>query len=180
MTGPYWTTGQTAAAQILLPLKDGKVVLHNAGTGSAQLVADLAGWYGGTPAGGSEFLPVAPARILDPRTGTGTGKVARLAAHATLKLKVTGAHGVPATGVTAADLNLAVPAPSGNGYLVAYPDGTSRPGVYSLNFAKGHTAAGRALVKTGTDGEIDLYNAGSSPVDITAGLLGDYGVYPAG
>ncbi|MER6223753.1 PKD domain-containing protein [Streptomyces sp900105755] len=179
VTGPYWTTGQTATAQIVLPLKDGKVVLHNAGTGSAQLIADLAGWYGGAPAGGSEFLPVTPARILNTRTGTGTGKVARLAAHATLKLKVTGAHGVPATGVTAADLNLTVPAPSGNGYLVAYPDGTSRPGVYSLSFTKGHTATARALVKAGTDGEIDLYNAGSTSVDVYADLLGDYDVFPA-
>ncbi|MFE2065707.1 PKD domain-containing protein [Streptomyces sp. NPDC059467] len=179
VSGPYWTTGQTATAQVVIPVYDGKVVLHNDSKASANLVTDLVGWYG-TATGGSEFLPVTPARILDTRTGTGTGKVARLAAHATLKLKVTGAHGVPATGVTAADLDLTVPAPSGNGYLVAYPDGTPRPGVYSLSFAKGHTAAGRSLVKVGTDGEIDLYNAGSSPVDITADLLGDYGVYPAG
>ncbi|MGW7427279.1 PKD domain-containing protein [Streptomyces sp. NPDC054813] len=181
LTGPYWTTGQTASAQIVLPLKDGKVVLRNAGKGSANLVADLAGWYG-TTAGGSEFLPATPARILNTRTGTGTGtgKAARIAAHATLKLKVTGAHGVPATGVTAVDLNLTVPSPSGSGYLVAYPDGTSRPGVYSLNFTKGHTAANHALVKVGTDGEIDLYNAGTGPVDVYADLLGDYDVFPAG
>ncbi|MEU2618913.1 PKD domain-containing protein [Streptomyces sp. NPDC007157] len=177
LTGPYWTTGQTASAQIVLPLKDGKVVLRNAGKGSANLVADLVGWYG-TTAGGSEFLPTAPARVLNTRTGT--GKVARLAAHATLKLKVTGAHGVPATGVTAVELNLTVPSPSGNGYLVAYADGTPRPGVYSLNFTKGHTAANRALVKVGTDGRIDLYNAGTGPVDVYADLLGDYDVFPAG
>ncbi|MFD3588862.1 PKD domain-containing protein [Streptomyces sp. NPDC058683] len=179
LTGPYWTIGQTASAQIVLPLRDGKVVLRNAGKGSAHLVADLVGWYG-TTAGGSEFLPTTPARILNTRTGTGTGKVARIAAHATLKLKVTGAHGVPATGVTAADLNLTVPSPSGNGYLVAYADGTPRPGVYSLNFTKGHTAANRALVKVGTDGVIDLYNAGTGPVDVCADLLGDYDLFPAG
>ncbi|MER5520065.1 PKD domain-containing protein [Streptomyces sp. NPDC002763] len=179
LTGPYWTTGQTASAQIVLPLKDGKVVLRNAGKASANLVADLVGWYG-TSTGGSEFLPVTPARILNTRTGTGTGKVARIAAHATLRLKVTGAHGVPATGVTAVDLNLTVPAPSGNGYLVAYPDGTARPGVYSLNFTKGHSTANSALVKVGTDGEIDLYNAGTGPVDVCADLLGDYDVFPAG
>ncbi|MFF4114091.1 PKD domain-containing protein [Streptomyces sp. NPDC001714] len=179
VSGPHWTTGQTATTQVVIPVYDGKVVLRNESKASANLVADLVGWYG-TATGGSEFLPVAPARVLDTRTGTGTGKVARLAAHATLKLKVTGAHGVPATGVTAADLNLTVPAPSGNGYLVAYPDGTSRPGVYSLSFTKGHTAAGRALVKTGTDGEIDLYNAGTTSVDVYADLLGDYDVFPAG
>lgn len=179
VTGPYWATGQTASAQITLPLVDGKVVLRNAGRGSANLVTDLVGWYG-TTAKGSEFLPAAPARILNTRTGTGTGRIARLAAHSTLRLKVTGAHGVPATGVTAAELNLTVPSPSGNGYLVAYADGTSRPGVYSLNFTKGHTAANRALVKVGADGEIDLYNAGSGPVDVIADLLGHYDVFPAG
>ncbi|MFD4508386.1 PKD domain-containing protein [Streptomyces sp. NPDC058457] len=178
VSGPYWTTGQTATTQVVIPVYDGKVVLHNESRASANLVADLAGWYG-TTANGAEFLPTAPARILDTRTGTGTGKVARLAAHATLKLKVTGAHGVPATGVTAADLNLTVPSPSGNGYLVAYPDGTIRPGVYSLNFTKGHTAANRALVEVGTDGEIDLYNAGTTSVDVYADLLGDYDIFPA-
>ncbi|MFF7986570.1 PKD domain-containing protein [Streptomyces sp. NPDC007901] len=170
VSGPFWTTGQTASAQVVIPLQDGKIVLHNGSKAAANLVADLAGWYG-TTANGSEFLPVTPVRVL---------KTAKLAAHATLKLKVTGAHGVPATGVTAVDLNLTVPSPAGSGYLVAYPDGTSRPGVYSLNFTKGHTTADRALVKVGTDGEIDLYNAGAGPVDVTADLLGDYAVFPAG
>lgn len=179
VSGPFWTTGQTASAQVVIPLTDGKVVLRNGSKASANLVADLVGWYG-TTANGSEFLPVDPVRVLNTRTGTGTaGKIATLAAHATLKLKVTGAHGVPASGVTAVDLNLTVPSPASSGYLVAYPDGTSRPGVYSLNFTKGHATADRALVKVGTDGEIDLYNAGSGPVDVTADFLGDYAVFPA-
>ncbi|MFG2936229.1 PKD domain-containing protein [Streptomyces sp. NPDC048282] len=169
VSGPFWTTGQTASAQVVIPLKDGKIVLRNGSKASANLVADLAGWYG-TTANGSEFLPVTPVRVL---------KAARIAAHATLKLKVTGAHGVPATGVTAADLNLTVSAPSGNGYLVAYPDGTARPGVYSLSFTKGHTTANRALTKVGADGEIDLYNAGSVPVNVSADLLGGCVAFPA-
>ncbi|MFI6245302.1 PKD domain-containing protein [Streptomyces sp. NPDC051016] len=169
VSGPFWTTGQTASAQVVIPLKDGKIVLRNGSKAAANLVADLAGWYG-TTANGSEFLPVTPVRVL---------KAARIAAHATLKLKVTGAHGVPATGVTAADLNLTVSAPAGNGYLVAHPDGTARPGVYSLSFTKGHTAADRALTKVGADGEIDLYNAGSVPVNVSADLLGGYLVFPA-
>ncbi|MFK0107925.1 PKD domain-containing protein [Streptomyces sp. NPDC091217] len=180
VSGPYWTTGQTTTTQVVIPVHDGKVVLHNDSRASANLVTDLAGWYG-TTANGAEFLPTNPARVLNTRTGAGTnGKIAELAAHATLKFKVTGAHGVPATGVNAVDLNLTVAAPSGSGYLVAYPDGTARPGVYSLNFTKGHPAAGRALVKVGTDGEIDLYNAGSTPVDVYADLFGAYAVFPTG
>jgi hypothetical protein len=180
VTGPYWTTGQTASAQIVLPLVDGKIVLHNASRSSANLIADLVGWYGPT-ASGAEFQPVGPVRILNTRTGTGSGgKIAKLGAHATLKLKVTGAHGVPASGVNAAELNLTVSSPSGGGYLVAYADGTVRPGVHSVDFTTGHTVANRALVKVGSDGEIDLYNAGSASVDVYADLLGDYAVYPVG
>ncbi|WP_078947979.1 PKD domain-containing protein [Streptomyces griseus] len=178
VTGPYWTTGQTASDEIVLPLVDGKVVLHNAGTSSANLVADLVGWYGPS-ASGAEFQPVSPMRILNTGTGTGTGgKIAKLGAHATLKLKVAGAQGVPASGVSAVDLNVTVPSPSGSGYLVAYADGTSRPGVYSVDFTAGRTVANRALVKVGTDGVVDLYNAGSTSVDVYADLLGDYDAYP--
>jgi hypothetical protein len=179
VTGPYWTTGQTASAQIVLPLVDGKVVLRNTSRSSANLIADVVGWYGPT-ASGSQFQPVTPVRILNTHTGAGSGKIAKLGAHATLKLKVTGAHGVPASGVSAVDLNLTVPSPSGTGYLVAYADGTSRPGVHSVDFTSGHTVANRALVKVGADGEIDLYNAGSTSVDVYADLLGDYGVHPVG
>ncbi|MEU9537179.1 right-handed parallel beta-helix repeat-containing protein [Streptomyces mirabilis] len=179
VTGPYWTTGQTASAQIVLPLVDGKVVLRNTSRSSANLIADLVGWYGPT-ASGSQFQPVTPVRILNTHTGAGSGRIARLGAHATLKLKVTGAHGVPASGVTAVDLNLTVPAPSGTGYLIAYADGTSRPSVHSVDFTTKHTVANRALVKVGTNGEIDLYNAGSTSVDIYADLLGDYATHPAG
>ncbi|MFC3573303.1 PKD domain-containing protein [Streptomyces yaanensis] len=179
VTGPYWTTGQTASDQVMVPLVDGKVVLHNTSRSSANLVADLVGWYGPT-ANGAEYQPVTPARILNTRTGTGSGRIAKLGAHATLKLKVTGAHGVPASGVRAVDLNLTVPTPSGSGYLVAYADGTSRPGVHSVDFTAGHTAANGALVKVGADGEIALYNAGSTSVDVYADLLGDYAVHPVG
>ncbi|MGV9353593.1 PKD domain-containing protein [Streptomyces misionensis] len=174
VSGLYWATGQTASAQVVVPavLTGGKVVLRNDSKSSAHLVADVVGWYGPT-ASGTTFQPVAPVRILNTRTGSG-GKAAKLGAHATLKLKVTGAHGVPANAVGAVDLNLTVPSPTGSGYLVAYADGTSRPDVHSADYTSGHPAAGTALVKVGTDGEIDLYNAGSTAVDVDIDLLGDY------
>ncbi|MEV7506219.1 hypothetical protein [Streptomyces sp. NPDC093018] len=177
VSGPYWTTGQTASAQIvvpMVPLIDGKVVLRNNSKASAHLVAHVVGWYGPT-ASGSTFQPVGPVRILNTRTGTG-GKAAELGAHATLRLKVTGAHGVPASRVSAVDLNLTVPSPTGSGYLIAYADGTTRPDVHSADYTSGRPAAGAALVKVGTDGEIDLYNAGSTSVDVDTDLLGDYTV----
>ncbi len=181
VSGPYWTTGQTASAQIvvpMVPLINGKVVLRNNSKSSAHLVADVVGWYGPT-ASGATFQPVSPVRILNTRTGSG-GRTAKLGAHATLRLKVTGAHGVPANAVSAVDLNLTVPSPTGSGYLVAYADGTTRPDVHSADYTSGHPAAGAALVKVGTNGEIDLYNAGSTAVDVDIDLLGDYSLNTVG
>ncbi|TGZ15067.1 hypothetical protein DV517_00400 [Streptomyces sp. S816] len=40
--------------------------------------------------------------------------------------------------------------------------------------------AGAALVKAGTDGEVDLYNAGPIAVDVDIGLLGYYTVDAVG
>ncbi|MEW2624739.1 PKD domain-containing protein [Streptomyces sp. NPDC048106] len=181
VSGPYWVTGQTASAQIVVPMAsliNGKVILRNNSKSSAHLIADVVGWYGPT-ATGTTFQPVSPVRILNTRTGTG-GKIAKLGAHATLKLKVTGAHGVPANGVSAVDVNLTVPSPTGSGYLVAYADGTTRPDVHTADYTSGHPAAGAALVKVGTDGEIDLYNAGSTAIDVDTDLLGDYTVNTVG
>ncbi|MFJ9344990.1 hypothetical protein [Streptomyces sp. NPDC101237] len=42
-----------------------------------------------------------------------------------------------------------------------------------LSFTKGHTAAGRALVKVGADGAIDLHHAGTVAIDVSADLVGD-------
>ncbi len=78
--------------------------------------------------------------------------------------------------MSAVDLTLTVPSPTGSGYLVAYADGTTRPDVHSADYTSGHPAAGAALVKVGTDGEVDLYNAGSTAVDVDTDLLGDYTV----
>ncbi|MFK0136816.1 hypothetical protein [Streptomyces murinus] len=130
-------------------------------------------------ASGSTFQPVSPVRILNTRTGAG-GRIAKLGAHATLKLKVTGAHEVSTSGVSAVDLDLTVPSPTGSGYLVAYADRTARPDVHSADYASGHPAAGAALVKAGTDGEVDLYNAGPTAVDVDIGLLGYYTVDAVG
>ncbi|GAA2464170.1 hypothetical protein GCM10023100_78130 [Actinocorallia cavernae] len=121
-------------------------------------------------ASGSTFQPVSPVRILNTRTGAG-GRIAKLGAHATLK--VTGAHGVSTSGVSAVDLNLTVPSPTGSGYLVAYADRTARPDVHSADYTSGRPTAGAALVKVGADGEVDLYNVGSTAVDVDTDLLGD-------
>ena len=178
-TALYWTKGQTRSGLVTVPVVKGKATLKHVGSGTVQLLADLVGWYGPTTTG-SGSLPITQARIVDSAKGTGMpgGKAVPLASHGTLKLKVTGAHGVPASDVTAADLNITIVSPSIGGYLVAYADGTSRPAVSSLNWPGGPSEANQVIVKLGSDGEADLYNAGSKAVNLLVDLRGAYVRFP--
>jgi hypothetical protein len=175
VTASYWRAGESVTNLITVPLTDGKITLTNDSTGSANLIAALAGWYSADSTGSGGW-PVTPVRVLNTQTGLGEpgGKTLKLAAHATLKVKVAGTAGLPATGLTAADLNLTVSAPTASGWLVTYPDGTTRPTAGALNYTKGHTIAGQAMIKVGTDGYVDLYNPTSTAINVFADIHGGY------
>ncbi|KDN87866.1 hypothetical protein [Kitasatospora cheerisanensis] len=66
---------RTVPAQVTVPVADGKVDLRNS-TGTVDLVADVAGYYTDAADQGSALTPVAPARFLDTRDGTGAPRPA--------------------------------------------------------------------------------------------------------
>lgn len=167
-----WAAGQTVSNLVFVDVQDGEVVLHNASSGTVDFVADLVGYYHhfGTA---SVEMPLTPTRVLDTRTGTGTGgKVARIGAKQHLKLQISGHGGVPSAGASAAQLNLTAVTPSANGYLTLYPDGIALPTASSLNYRTGRTVANAAVTPLGPDGAIDVCNGGSSPVDVVIDLSG--------
>lgn len=170
-----WIAGQTASNLTVVPLTDGKIVVRNGSTAAADILADVVGYYHqyGTA---SVVVPTATqVRVLDTRTGAGTaGKIARIPAKGTVRLVLAGSNGLPATGVTAARLNLTVTHQTSNGYISAYPDGTARPNVASVNFQAGQTIANAAIVPVGANGAVDLYNSGPTSVDLIADLSGYY------
>ena len=69
----------------------GKVDITNL-TGHTDVIADIVGYF--TPTTGSGFVPLAPARVLDSRTGTG-GYSTPWGAAQTRPLTVTGPAGIP-------------------------------------------------------------------------------------
>jgi len=157
-----YTLGQTVPNLVTVKVgAGGKVSLYN-NTGSTHVVADVAGWYGTDALGsGSGFTSVAPARILDTRTGAG----AKVGPGATLALQVAGVGGVPATGVSAVVLNLTATQPTGESYLTAWPAGQPQPLASNLNFLAGQTVANLVVVRVGNAGKVSLYNnAGSTHV----------------
>lgn len=139
-----------------------------AGTGLTAPVAAAT-----TEPSASRFVPVAPARVLDTRTGVGapTGIVAP---GGKLVLDVTGRGGVPDTGVSAVVLNLTIDRATRAGYVQAYPTGRSTPGAHSnLNVsAAGQTVAVLATAPVGDDGTVTLFSSGGG--HLVADVTGYY------
>jgi hypothetical protein len=147
----------------------GKVSMFNS-AGNTHVIFDVAGWYSDAATGGNagRFRPLVPARILDTRDGTGGG--VRLGPGASLDMQVSGRGGVPATGVQAAVLNVAVTATTAGSWLTIYPTGEARPLAANVNFNAGDTVSNRAMVKLGSGGRVTIYNnAGSTDVVVDVG-----------
>ncbi|WP_330265556.1 PKD domain-containing protein [Streptomyces griseorubiginosus] len=171
-----YRAGQTASNLAVSCVSAGKVRLYNS-AGHVQLIADLQGLYTNqqaetdvdtlAPLGGS-FVPTAPTRFLDTRTGLGaTAKP--LGAGGTLTVKLAK---VPA-GAGAVLVNLTGVAPTAGTHLTAYGDGTL-PTVSNDNLTAGRTRPVLAVVPVGADGAIRIHNALGS-VDVVADLEGYYG-----
>ncbi|HEY4990616.1 MAG TPA: hypothetical protein VII33_00865, partial [Nakamurella sp.] len=150
----------------------GKIDLYNASAGPTPLIADVAGYYlSGTPTASGSFVPVTPARVLDTRVNNGG---ATPAANSALAVQITGSGGIPATGVAAVVLTVTVVAPTSPGHIIAYADGTTRPGTSNVNFPAAATVADLAVVPVGANGKIDLYNASAGPTPLIADVAGYY------
>jgi hypothetical protein len=163
-----WTAGQEVTDQVVVPLKDGKVVLQNSSRGAASFAVDLVGYYD-TYGTAAVFLPGSDVRLL---------KV-RVAPHAVVKLHLDGASGLPSSGVSAALVNLTASGALAGGWVTAYPNGPVRPNTASLSYLPGTTESNAATVPVGRGGDTDFYNNGSKPIIITVDLIGAYYTYPS-
>ena len=127
---------------------------------------------------GDRYHPLTPARVLDTRIGVGA-PVGKLGAGTPMVLQVSGQGGVPATGVSAVALHVAVTEPSAPSWLAAWPAGGPWPGVANLNFTAGQTVANLVVVKVGAGGAVDLLNSAGA-THVVADVAGWYGPGPTG
>ncbi|GEM_PF-2080821 len=117
---------------------------------------------------GGSYTSLSPSRLLDTRHTGGA-----FTAGQTRSLQVTGKGGVPATGVSAAVLNVTVVSPTKAGNVVVYPSGAARPTASTVNFNKGWTGASLTTVPVGTGGKVDIRNATGS-VQVVVDVVGYY------
>ncbi len=76
---------------------------------------------------------------------------------------VTGQGGVPATGATAAVLNVTATNTTARSYLTLHADGESEPLASNLNWRAGETVANLVTVRLGPTGVVEVANAFGVP-----------------
>jgi hypothetical protein len=167
-----WTTGETIANQVVVPVgADGEVDLYNRSSGSAQVVADVSGYYTADSTG-EKYTAAGPARLLDTRAANGVTTKTPVPANSTVSLQVAGRGGLPSSGVAAVVLNVTATDTKAGGFATVYPDQSAQPNASSLNWTSGQTIANHVLVPVGADGKVDLVNHSGGTADLVADVFG--------
>jgi parallel beta-helix repeat protein len=164
-----FVAAQTVPNLVVVPIgAGGKVTIQNNSGGSADILADVSGWFAiaaNSSGPDGRYNAISPYRLLDTRQSSAIGSLQ------TRSLQVTGTSSggssVPASGVSAVVLNVTVVAPTAIGYVTVYPTGVTKPVTSTENFLPKQVIANRAIVPVGTGGKIDIFNsAGSTNVII--------------
>ncbi|WP_370082785.1 right-handed parallel beta-helix repeat-containing protein [Streptacidiphilus sp. MAP12-16] len=169
-----FVTGQTVPNLVVVPVgADGYVDLYNGGSGSVDLIADIAGYF--TQSSSSGYTSLDPARLVDTRNGTGVAK-GQVTGDTSIAVQVSGGDlgSLPVSGITAVALNVTVTGPQGSGFLTVYPDGEKTPVVSNINYRTGQTIANAVVAPVGSDGKIRIYNGSGKSTDIVADVVGYY------
>ncbi len=141
----------------------GMVTLYNS-FGRADVIVDVNGFFTDGSMGGGVYTAVAPARIMDTRSGVG-GFHGKVGPGQTVFLAVDGKGGVPLSTSprppTAVILNVTVTGGTAASYVTLAPAFTTMPNASDLNFAAGQTIANLAVVAVGS-GVVQIRNAAGS------------------
>lgn len=154
-----FTPGVTVANATTVRVVDGSIAVHNGSGGTVDVIVDgLAHYTAGDPTDPGALALVTPQRLIDVRLG----------GNAALDVAIPGGAGA----ASAALLNITVDAPSGAGYVKAWPSQGLEPTVSNVNFRPGQTVANAAIVKVGADGKIKLRNGSPAPLRLIVDLGG--------
>jgi hypothetical protein len=152
-------TDQTRATLVTVPVgPDGAVKVFS--ERGSHVVADVVGYFQPARDGQGRLFTLTPSRLLDTRTGVGqpNDTPAKPTDGTTVELTVAGRGGVPATGATAAILNLTMTATDAPGYVTAFGGDVPQPLASNLNAsAAGETIANLAIVPIGAGGTVKLF-----------------------
>lgn len=162
--------GVTRANAAVVPVSNGgKIQIFNS-AGTTDVLVDVVGYFG--PVGTTKFSPLTSTRLLDSRSCNAWCNP--LGSGATGQVQISGRGGIPATGVSAAALNLTAVQPTSAGYLTMWQSGVAQPYTSNVNFRAHENLANSALAPVGTDGKVQIYNSAGS-TDALVDSVGFFG-----
>ena len=155
--------GQTAGNLVTVPVgANGGVTLYDVAGGN--LIADVLGYFSAaTTSTDGRYVALNPSRVLDTRDGTGTGgSTSKPAGGTALAVQLTGAGGIPTSGVSSVAMTLTATQSSGPGFVQVVPTGgpTALGATSNVNLTgAGQTVANLVIVPVGTGGTVQVYNS---------------------
>ena len=183
-----WPTGQTQPYVSTLNSFGGTILANAAivaaGAGGAvsfyasnttNLVVDINGYFAPPVAGGLNFYPAAPCRLVDTRTASGPLGGPTMSAGTTRAFPLSqGSCGLPGYPMAQAySLNITVVPQGVLSYLTTWQGGAAQPGVSTLNALTAQIVANAAIVPAGANGSIEVYVTNTTGVVIdTNGYFG--------
>ena len=140
-----------AAQELRVPLKNWPVRFEQAPVAETRLRVET----NAVPSAASHFVSVVPCRVLDTRNSGSP-----IPTNTTRTVDVPGSGcGIPA-GAAAYSMSFTAMNPVDNGYLTAYPTGSTRPTTATMSYLNGGPAFDNAaIVPAGSLGAIDVYVA---------------------
>ena len=163
-----WAPGETVANLVTVQVGSAGEVSFDNKLAQMDLVVDLEGYFAPETVAGTagSFVPLTPDRLCDTRPASVTGSTNQgsgrtLGAESNLAVQVLGDGGVPATNVTAGEVNVTATDSPSPGFLTVSPGGTV-PTAASVNWGPGETVP-KFTIAT-------LSSAGSSTVNHQKGL----------
>ena len=165
-----WGAGETVSNSTVVAMGSNGLIEVFASS-ATNLLIDIQGYYltgNGTPAPGG-YVPVAPTRIVDTRSGTGA-PLAKVATGSSLTVQAGGVAGVPVS-ASAVFVNITVAKALSSGYIEAYPSGTTRP-LSSLNFPGGCSTGFGVSASVNASGKVSVYVGAGGPVDLVVDVVG--------
>ncbi len=120
------------------------------------------------------FTSIAPQRVVDTRTGSGSiyaGKT--LKSGESLKVKLTGVAGVPATGVSSVVANVTAVNATNTTYLTVHSASEARPTVSNLNVQATQIVNNEVTTAVDSTGYATIYNHLGS-IDVVVDVVGYY------
>ncbi|MFL6163570.1 MAG: hypothetical protein ACJ74U_15270 [Jatrophihabitantaceae bacterium] len=119
------------------------------------------------------YQPLNPTRIFDTRTSH------PIAPRAIARMRIQGAAGLPAAGISAVTVTLSVLNPAATGSISVFPSGTTWPGAATVSFAAASTQQNTVTAQLGSDGALSVRNNTAAALQLVADVVGYYTAGPA-